>query len=280
MIIAALVVLGLIFGSFINAVIWRVHEQELESEKKKPNKKYLERLSIRRGRSMCSNCHHELAAKDLVPVVSWLYLRGKCRYCKQPIPDNPLVEVSTALLFALSYIAWPLSLTGAGWRAAFVVWLGALVGLIMLSVYDLRWMILPNRILWPTGCLAVVFAALNILQSDDMAKAALNVMAAVLIGGGIFYLLFQISSGKWIGGGDVKLGWVLGLLVLTPAKAALFIFLAALLGTIASVPLLMRQKIDRKATIPFGPFLIAGAIIAVLWGTQILHWYTSSLATP
>lgn len=280
MIIAALVVLGLIFGSFINAVIWRVHEQELESEKKKPNKKYLERLSIRRGRSMCSNCHHELAAKDLVPVVSWLYLGGKCRYCKQPIPDNPLVEVSTALLFALSYIAWPLSLTGAGWRAAFVVWLGALVGLIMLSVYDLRWMILPNRILWPTGGLAIVFAALNILQSDDMAKAALNVVAAVLIGGGIFYLLFQISSGRWIGGGDVKLGWVLGLLVLTPAKAALFIFLAALLGTIASIPLLMEQKIDRKATIPFGPFLIAGTIIAVLWGTQILHWYTSSLATP
>lgn len=280
MIILALVVFGLIFGSFINAVIWRVHEQATETSKNKPNKKYLDSLSIRKGRSMCSNCHHELAAKDLIPLFSWLSLGGKCRYCKQPIPDSPLVEVLTAVLFAVSYVAWPLELAGFEAWTLFIVWLAALVGLIMLSVYDLRWMLLPNRLLYPTTVFGVLFAAISIWQSTEPLHAVLNAFLAVAIGGGIFYLLFQVSSGKWIGGGDVKLGWLLGLFVLTPAKAVLFIFLAALLGTIVSLPLVVRQKLDRKATIPFGPFLILGAYITVLWGNQILHWYTNTLISP
>lgn len=273
-------VLGLIFGSFTNAVTWRVHEQETELAKKKPNTKYLDSLSIRKGRSMCSNCHHELGALDLIPVLSWVALRGMCRYCKQPIPDSPWVEVLSGVVFALSYLAWPVELNSAVVWAQFATWLVALVGLVMLSVYDLRWMLLPNRILLPTGVLGGIFAAIAVQQSTKPLTALLQVALAVAIGGGIFFVLFQVSNGKWIGGGDVKLGWVLGLFALTPAKAVLFIFLAAVLGTIFSLPLVAQRKLDRKATIPFGPFLILGLFITVLWGSKILHWYTSSLLLP
>src|ERR1700712_4728549 len=102
-----LVVLGLIFGSFVNAFVWRLHEREsLLQKKRKPTKKQLSELSILHGRSMCVHCHHELAAKDLVPLFSWLWLRGKCRYCHKPIQDSPLIEAVLPVLFIVSYLAW------------------------------------------------------------------------------------------------------------------------------------------------------------------------------
>src|SRR4051812_7602742 len=103
MIYAILVVLGLCFGSFVNALVWRIHEQAEQGSKKKPNKSYIDKLSIRKGRSMCPHCRHELKALDLLPVVSWLALRGKCRYCGKPISvQYPLVELLTACLFVTS----------------------------------------------------------------------------------------------------------------------------------------------------------------------------------
>src|SRR5665213_2769212 len=97
MIIALLALLGLVFGSFVNALVWRLHEQEVLLEKrKKPSKKQLEKLSILNGRSMCPHCKHELAIKDLVPLFSWIALKGKCRYCGKPISwQYPVVELLT-----------------------------------------------------------------------------------------------------------------------------------------------------------------------------------------
>src|SRR5476651_645529 len=136
MIIVVLVVFGLCLGSFVNALVWRLHEQD---------KKQAKNLSILNGRSMCPNCKHELAAKDLVPVLSWLSLRGKCRYCGKPISvQYPLVEMVTSGLFVASYLWWPEVLHGAQ-VAAFGLWLALLVGLMALLVYDLRWFLLPNR---------------------------------------------------------------------------------------------------------------------------------------
>ncbi|HSX45517.1 MAG TPA: prepilin peptidase [Candidatus Saccharimonadia bacterium] len=266
MIIMVLAVLGLCLGSFANALVWRVHEQS-GKKKAKPE------LSILKGRSMCPNCHHELAAKDLVPVLSWLMLGGKCRYCGKPISiQYPLVELATAGLFVASYVWWPQTLTGTQ-VAAFVLWLPLLVGLVALTVYDLRWMLLPDRLMYPLGLLAFIFALVNIAAADKPALAILDVILAVAIGGGVFYLLFQVSKGKWIGGGDVKLGWLLGLVTGTPGKAILFIFIASLLGSTVSLPLLMSHRLRRTSVIPFGPFLIVGAIIAVLFGNDILNWY-------
>src|SRR5579864_137748 len=110
MIYVVLVVLGLSLGSFVNALVWRLHEQESVTKRRKSKKVD---LSILHGRSICPNCHHELAVRDLVPVLSWLSLKGTCRYCGKPISwQYPIVEAATASLFILSYVYWPADLHG------------------------------------------------------------------------------------------------------------------------------------------------------------------------
>ena len=262
-----LFVLGLALGSFVNALVWRVYAQSKKVGKKNKD------LSILKGRSMCPNCKHTLNSLDLVPVLSWVGLGGKCRYCKKLIsPQYPLVELVTAGLFVASYTYWPVALQGTQ-VAIFALWLVMLVGLMALLVYDLRWQLLPNRIMYPLSVVAGAMAILTIATAYSPLKALINVILAIVVGGGIFYALFQVSKGKWIGGGDVKLGWLLGAVVGTPAKSVLLIFLASVLGTIVSLPLLSTKKLKRTSTIPFGPFLIVGAVIAYLYGAHIIHWY-------
>jgi prepilin signal peptidase PulO-like enzyme (type II secretory pathway) len=273
MIVAILIVLGLALGSFVNALVWRLHEQDAERYKKEVNKKHLMRLSIARGRSMCPTCQHKLAGKDLIPVLSWLFLRGKCRYCSKPISAQyPIVELGLAILFVASYLWWPIVFDTAQ-TAVFGLWLALLTGLIALLVYDARWFLLPNRLIYPLGGLAAVQALIVIATADKPLTVLLNMVLAVAVGGGIFYLLFQASKGKWIGGGDVKLGWLLGLVAATPARAILFIFIGALLGSLVSLPLLAAKRLNRTSVIPFGPFLIISAIVTVLFGADILRWY-------
>ncbi|HVW22920.1 MAG TPA: prepilin peptidase [Candidatus Saccharimonadales bacterium] len=282
MIIAALVLLGLCFGSFVNALVWRVHEQ---ASRKKKNKE----LSIWHGRSMCPHCKHTLSALDLIPVLSWLFLRGRCRYCHKPISvQYPLVELALPVLFVLSYAVWPANLLfgrasslfhpGVWYiNAYFALWLVILIGFLALTIYDLCWQLLPNRIVYPLTVLAFLTAIITVAASSQHVHALWQEVWAVVVGGGIFYLLFQLSGGKWIGGGDVRLGWLIGLIVATPAKSLLCIFTAGVAGSLVSLPLLATKKLKRTSIIPFGPFLMLGAVIAVLWGSQILDWYNHQL---
>jgi len=276
MIIVLLTVLGLVFGSFVNAFVWRLHEQELLLSKKSPSKKQLARLSITRGRSMCPHCHHELAARDLIPVVSWIMLGGKCRYCAKPISwQYPLVELLTAALFVVSYQCWPLTLQGLG-LMQFVFWLLFITAFMSLAVYDLRWLLLPNRIVYPLIVIAVVEATL-VAVLDNSWRDALNAAIGALIISGLFYLLFQVSSGNWIGGGDVKLAVVLGLLAGTLLKALLVLFFASLIGTVVSLPASLKANKGLTLRIPFGPFLLSATVIVVLFGSSIVHWYTKTI---
>jgi len=272
MIIVLLAILGLIAGSFINALVWRLHEQSDGSEKTVD-------LSILKGRSVCPNCHHKLAAKDLLPVISWLLLRGKCRYCGKPISSQyPVVELITAALFVASYVWWPHDLDNSQ-KFLLAVWLVALVGLIALAVYDLKWKLLPNRLIYPLSVVAGLYALVSVVTADSPLKTLLEVILAVVIGGGFFYVLFQLSDGKWIGGGDVKLGWLLGLIVGTPGGSVLFIFIGALAGSLVSLPLMATKRLKRTSTVPFGPFLILGAMVAQLFGASILAWYRRTFIT-
>lgn len=270
MIIAVLVVAGLCLGSFVNALVWRLYQQEEKGRKD---------LSIARGRSMCPNCRHELSATDLIPVLSWLALRGKCRYCHKPISvQYPVVELLTAGLFLTYYLLWPEELAG-GQSILFVLWLVFLTGLVALAVYDLKWFILPNRIVYAMTVPAFLIALTTVIDSNDPAKRILLVAASVLVGGGIFYLLFQASKGKWIGGGDVKLGALLGLALGSPDKAVLFIFVASVIGSLVSLPLLASKRLKRTSLIPFGPLLIIGAVVVQLFGPDILSWYRDTFIT-
>lgn len=268
MILLILAVLGLCLGSFVNAYVWRVYKQDTARSKRTKHQKY----SVLHGRSMCPNCQHVLAPKDLIPLLSWVSLSGRCRYCRQPISAQyPLVELLTAVLFMVSYVAWPETLSGIAWLP-FVIWLGIITNLVALAVYDLKWMLLPNRMLVPLAILAGIFVGLLAFSTDSFDPLT-GALWGSLIGGGLFWVLFQLSNGRWIGGGDVKLGAVLGIIVGGPMNAILLLFISSLLGTLVSVPLMVTGKASRTSKLPFGPFLIAAAWIVALYGERIVRWY-------
>lgn len=290
MIYFGLLLLGLCLGSFVNALVWRLHMQldadgnPIVSKKEKAvsskasDKVADSSLSILNGRSMCPHCKHELSVKDLVPVFSWLSLGGKCRYCKKPISRQyPFVELLTAILFMISFVAWPTSLDSAWAVLGFATWLIALTGLVALAVYDIKWMLLPNRIVFPLMGIVTASVALQFVIGRPLDQLVFVVVNCVL-SGGIFWILFQISGGKWIGGGDVKLGFLLGLLLPASATSSfLFLFMASILGLLYSLPLMLTGKLTKTSHVPFGPFLIAGAFVVVLWGEAITNWYITGL---
>jgi prepilin signal peptidase PulO-like enzyme (type II secretory pathway) len=254
-------IVGLAFGSFVNALVWRIrHKRDFVSE-----------------RSECTHCHHVLAWNDLIPVVSWAMLRGKCRYCHKKIDDSPIVESITAMLFILSYVAWPFGFTDAG-VVLFIAWLTALVILVALAVYDIRWYLLPDKLVFPLVGIGVVIAVTRFyfVEGLSIGAAALEMGLGVLMISGLYFVLHQLSSGKWVGFGDVKLAIFIGL-VLGWQSALLALFLANLVGLIVVLPLLVIKKIHAKSKIPFGPFLIVASIIAFLWGEKIISWYLGTI---
>jgi prepilin signal peptidase PulO-like enzyme (type II secretory pathway) len=175
----------------------------------------------------------------------------------------------------MSYVFWPLEWNSAG-TVNFVVWLVMLTGFMALIVYDLKWMLLPNRIVFPLTLLGLLLALFNILSEGTLQSLYLTVLS-VAVAGGIFYGLFQLSEGRWIGGGDVKLGVLIGLILGDPYLAFLVLFLASLLGTFVIAPGMVLKKFTAKTKIPFGPFLIVATIIVQLFGLSIIEWYKQKL---
>jgi prepilin signal peptidase PulO-like enzyme (type II secretory pathway) len=249
-------VLGLLLGSSIYAFAWRFHE----------HKDWL------KGRSECDYCHHVLSPVDLVPVFSWLVLGGKCRYCHKSLSwQYPLVELATASLFSLSYIFWPFLFHGLG-LFQFICWLILLTGFMILVVYDLRWYTLPDKIVFPLTTISFIQLIVVSLMSSDLGHFVEGLIGAIVIAG-TFYVLFQLSAGKWIGGGDVKLAICLGLIAGSPLHAVLLIFIASLVGTIIAIPLLLRRR-TINIQIPFGPLLILATIIVFFAGSDLISWYS------
>jgi prepilin signal peptidase PulO-like enzyme (type II secretory pathway) len=271
--ILILSLLGLCFGSFVNAFVWRFHELE---GNKKLSKKQKSELSIIHGRSICTHCRHELAWYDLLPVISWLSLKGKCRYCHKPISwQYPVVEISTAVLFVVSYLYWPYGLDWAGWTL-FGLWLVFLVGFMALIVYDLRWMLLPNRIVYALIALSIAQVVPKAIASGDTFDVVSGAFWGFATIGLLFYVLFQVSKGKWIGGGDVKLAFMIGILVGGPINSMLVLFISSVLGTVVSLPLMANKKLKISSRIPFGPFLLLATIIVYIFADRLSTWYLDS----
>jgi leader peptidase (prepilin peptidase)/N-methyltransferase len=278
--------IGLAFGSFINALVWRLSEQlDSAGNRKKLSKTQKKDLSIVTGHSMCPNCQHRLAAKDLIPVFSWLMLKGRCRYCHKPISiQYPAVELTTASLFALSYAFWPYTLDGNEWFI-FTGYLVALICLIAMAVYDIKYTILPSRLIYIAGLSYALPLLLVGLIDKDNIRFGMAVLSGVLYFA-IFFSIFIASywankkglSGKdWLGYGDVRLAFLLGLIVGDPILVFFAIFFASLIGIIVTLPSMLSKKVGLTSQIPFGPFLIAGAIVTFWWGDYILNWYSSSI---
>jgi len=246
-----LALLGLAVGSFLNVCIDRLPKNE----------------SIVNPPSHCPDCQHKLAAKDLIPLFSYIRLRGRCRYCQATIPRRLLwVELATALIFAL--LCWYYGLTSP------VLWIMAFYAclFIIIFVVDLEHGLILNKVVYPGMIVALLLALyplpwLNEPMGMRIAYAALG----GAIGFAILFLIAILSRGG-MGWGDVKLAALIGLATGFPMVFVALI-LGAILGGIVAVALLIAKKRKRRQTIPFGPFLAAAAMITLLWGSNIANWY-------
>ncbi len=287
LVITALAVLGLLMGSFAGASVWRLRARQLVEDKKAGEKvdsaayKQLAPLTktTRLGdRSRCLHCQHQLAWYDLVPLVSWTLLGGKCRYCKARIGWlEPMIELGMAVFFIVSYIVWPQPVSTGDW-ALMVMWYIVGAGLIVLFVYDMKWFLLPDRVTFPLIAVAVLYALLIVSTSVYPLESALSAVGAVGILSGLYLLLYIVSRGAWIGFGDIKLGLVLGLMLADWQLALLALLLANIIGCLIVLPGMATKRLTRSSHVPFGPMLIAGFWIAGLFGSQIIHWYLSLLS--
>ncbi len=287
MIYILLAFLGLCFGSFMGAQVWRLRARQLEEEKRageaydKKEHKRLKPLidhTVTDDRSRCLACGHQLSGRDLIPLVSWVSTRGRCRYCKHPIGSfEPLIELGMMAFFLISYAIWPQPFEGASLDTiAFILWLGFGTMLIGLFAYDLKWFLLPDQLVFPSMVLAAVLAEIHVVQAGDAATAILSLNIGIAILSGLYLLIYSAGNyagRQWIGFGDVKLGLVLALALADWKLALLTLFLANLIGCFIVLPLMAKGKLARANRIPFGPLLIAGFFLTVVFGQSIIDWY-------
>jgi leader peptidase (prepilin peptidase)/N-methyltransferase len=249
--VGACALIGLAVGSFLNVLIHRVPRKQ----------------SVVRPRSACPSCSTPIADRDNIPVISWLVLRGKCRTCAHPISVRyPLVELLTAVLFGGAALRF-----GFDW--ALPAFLVLLAGLLALAFTDLEHFLLPVRIVYPLlGLLTMLLVAAAALNGTWSRLAVAAACGAVAFS--IFFAL-NFANPKWMAFGDVRLAAVIGLgLGWLGARIALLgFFLAFLLGSVVGVALILAKRIQRKAPIPFGVFLAAGAFIAVYAGQPLIDLY-------
>jgi prepilin signal peptidase PulO-like enzyme (type II secretory pathway) len=283
----ALVLIGVCLGSFAGATVWRLRARELKIEKasgaRVDHMEYkrltpLMKRSFLTDRSRCLHCSYTLKWYDLIPVISWLGLKGKCRNCKKPIGSfELLIELGVAAFFVISYAFWPFPLDDGLQIARFIIWLAAGVALAILFSYDKKWFLLPDRANLVVIGLGIITVAITAAQSGNVLGTLLTALGAVGILSGLYLSLYVVSKGRWVGFGDVKLGLGLGLLLVDWQLAIVALFLANFIGCLIVIPLLALGKLKRNSHVPFGPLLIAGAVVAQFAGPTILELYLTAL---
>ncbi|MEK7665533.1 MAG: prepilin peptidase [Patescibacteria group bacterium] len=259
MILALAVIIGLAFGSFLNVLVFRVHADIPMT-----------------GRSKCVKCETPIDARDLVPVLSFFLLRGRCRACKAVIAwQYPLVEFATAVTFLL--IAIPLTrwegldeLAGLA-VATFIAQATITLFLIIIFVYDFKYSYILDRFTVPAMILAVLFnwSLPNLWWYIDK---PISMLLGALVIGGFFFAQYAISRGRWIGGGDIRMGVLMGLW-LGIERGLLALLISYVVGAFVGVVLLLTHRKGLESHIPLGTFLAFGTFIAMIWGWQIIEWY-------
>ena len=234
--------IGAAVGSFLNVVVLRTASKE----------------KFTHGRSKCPTCGHTLSWYELIPVISFLGLGGRCRSCKKTLSLQYLiVETVTAAVFMAAWVTF-----GYVWMTP-IVWVVS-SAMICIALYDARWSLIPDSFTITLGIVAL--GALLYQRADP-----LDHVVGVGIGLALFGLQYLLSRGQWIGSGDIFLGGVLGGLLGWRATLGGFA-LAYILGAIFALPLLLKKH-QAKQAIPFGPFLLLGAWVAWLWGPALWQWY-------
>lgn len=259
---------GLVIGSFLNCLIWRLHKSE----------------SLW-GRSYCPKCRKQIAWCDNIPLLSFIILGGKCRHCGKPISwQYPVVEFITGLLFVVAflnnfefrilnfesifnYLIFNNSIKIL--NSKFIIqllrdWFLICV-MIIIFIYDLRWYLILDIVALP-ACLVVFLLNLSLGFGWQ------NLLISGIIGGSFFLIQFLISRGKWIGGGDIRLGLLMGLALGWP-NILVAILIGYFIGSIVGIGLIATGKKSWGSQVPLGIFLSTATVVALFWGEEMIRWY-------
>ncbi len=257
---------GAILGSFGCCQVWRIRK----GDKSK--------------RSHCMKCDYKLKWYDNVPVVSWLMLGGKCRKCHEKIGVTEfLAEVISGVVFALSYLCWPVKLDfvngiGPAMGVQFALFLMLLSCFVILFIYDLKWKEMPTAVLWISVGVGAAFCAVGLLSKMLEGDGLIWEDWATLIGAlgvlpGFYFLMYAISKERWVGGGDWILCLPLALCLGNVWLAAFVLFGANMIGVCVMLPMMSRDnKKKKQRQIPFGPFLITAFLLVFLLQGPLLEF--------
>jgi len=243
LIIVFLLFIGASWGSFLNVIAYRTSRKE----------------SFLKGRSKCAHCKQVLNWYDMVPILSWFILRGKCRFCSKPISAQYLlVEIFTGLLFVLGGL-FIVDLS------QIILYIAVVSFFVVLFLYDAIAFIVPDRIVIPA---IIIIFALNLFVSRDIISILLGGFA-----GGLWFLIqFVVSKGRWVGGGDIRIGILMGFLVGYPL-IWLSLGIAYVGGSVVAVILIILGRKTFKSRLPFATLLLPAAFITWIWGEYIWQWY-------
>tara|TARA_Y100001963_G_scaffold155130_1_gene245472 strand:- start:769 stop:1644 length:876 start_codon:yes stop_codon:yes gene_type:complete len=270
--IVIVAIFSLVIGSFLNVVIYRLPKM-MENDWQQEYQAYFNadtaaapaRFNLAVPRSACPACNAPVQARDNVPVLSWLLLKGKCRSCSAPISARyPVVEALTAVLSAV--VAWKLGFGLAAAVIIFTTWV-----LIALTFIDIDKMLLPDQLTLPLLWLALLFS-LSDSAFVNPAQAIVGAAAGYLSLWSVYWLFKLLTGKEGMGYGDFKLLAVFGAL-LGATQLPLIILLSSLVGAVVGITLLSVQGKDKATPIPFGPYIAAAGWIALLWGEQLTNAY-------
>lgn len=227
-----------------------------------------ENIHVINGRSMCPHCRRQLAWYENIPVLSYLVLRGKCRTCKNPIPKHFIfVELGTALVFVL--VAW--HSLGSPELVPAVFFRNIIFSILLIVIFVYDWLyqeILPS-VVWLGALVGLGF---NIYLGYSL----LPMLIGLLVAGGFFWLQYAISKGRWLGGGDVRMGFMMGIWLGWPA-ILLALFLSYVSGAIIGLLLIATGKKQLSSSVPFGTYLATATFVSLLWGKEVISWYMNFL---
>jgi prepilin signal peptidase PulO-like enzyme (type II secretory pathway) len=274
-VLAYALLIGLVIGSFLNCLVWRLYKEEKVS-----------------GRSYCPRCRHLIAWYDNIPVFSFLFLRGRCRNCHKKISwQYPLVELITGILFLLAFwqqlgfsiptdsVLFDLLLSPVFYISLSLKWLIIAV-MVAVFIYDCRWYLVSTSLALFGAAFALILNLLLAWIDCGFSQSCFSWTQAILsplLAVAFFTAQYLITKKRGLGEGDIWLGGMIGFMFPRLSDLALVLFLSYMIGAVTGLTLLALKKKQLGSKLPLGIFLSSGAIIALLFGDKIIGWYLGML---
>ncbi len=249
-------ILGIIIGSFINCILYRLEKNE----------------SFIKGRSYCPKCKHSLLWKELIPLISWLFLKGKCSYCRKKISIKyPIIEAITGFLFLITTI-FVINNYPEFYLFFLIFYLTIVFSFLIIFFFDLKHFLVSELVILYTSIFVVLWSIIAfILEIKTLDTLLIHLLAAVF-SALFFYLLYILTKKKGIGFGDIQIIFLLGLIAGFP-NILFIIFFASFFGSIVGIFLILFYNKGLKTPLPFGSFLVVLALVALFYSNLIAEIY-------